>query len=253
MPGRVLLLVLLATPAFGAERSFAYTYQSDVLEAGKSEGQVDLAYRTLRHAGYDEVDSRLGFDFGLTRYLEGQLLLDYAIITPDAGDASLIAYLTGSLRARLADAHTDPVGVGFEAAASIGPDHGRLLARAVVDKWFGRLLLAFNALASETFGDDLAPTRFEESLGLSYQLPIHLSAGFELRNRHALDDHAHFLGDALYAGPTLNLRVKKVWTALSLLMQVGALKAKAQQGNGEPNEVLDNERFNLRLVVGFDL
>ena len=41
--------------------------------------------------------------------------------------------------------------------------------------------------------------------------------------------------------------------ATSILMQVAAYKAKAQQGNGEPNEVIDNERFNLRLVFGADL
>ncbi len=253
MRGRLLALVLLAGPALAAERPFAYTQTSALLEPGQREAQVDGADRLLRSDDYNEVDTRFGFAFGLSKWLEAQLLLDLDIATPATGEADALGFVTGLLRARLLDGRSAPLGLAVNVAASVGPDHGRLEARAVADRSFGRLLLAFNALASGSFGTDATPTRFEESLGLVYQLPTRVGLGLEVRNRHALDPHAHFTGDALYLGPTLSLRRKRVWAATSLLMQVGALKAKAQQGNGEPNEVLDNERFNLRLVLGFDL
>jgi hypothetical protein len=248
----VLALVLLAVPAFGGERLSGYTYESELLAPGMGEVQADLAYRFLRTTTYEQADMRSGYARGLSEYLEAQLLLDFSIVTPDVGQGSALGLVTGVLKAKLFDGRTDPLGVGAQLSASAG-NVGRFEFRVILDKWFGNLLLALNALANQTFGDDLTPTRLEESLAVAYQLPTHLSVGFELRNRSGWDDQMHFIGDAVYLGPTISARYHKVWAATSLLMQVGAFKAKAQQGDGEPNEVIDNERFNLRLVFGADL
>jgi hypothetical protein len=248
----VLALVLLAVPAFGGERLSGYTYESDLLAPGKGEVQADLAYRFLRSSTYEQADMRSGYAHGVSEWLEAQLLLDFSIITPDVGQGSALGLVTGLLKAKMLDAHADPVGLGAQLSVSAG-NLGRAELRGMLDKWFGNFLLALNVLASETLNDAVAPTRLEESVAIAYQLPTRLSIGIELRNRSGYDDRAHFIGDAVYTGPTVSVRYKKIWVATSLLMQVAAMKAKAQQGNGEPNEVIDNERFNLRAVFGADL
>ena len=253
MHGRVVAFVLLAGTAFGSERLTGYTDETQLLEPGRGEVQSDLAYRFLRATAYEQADIRAGFAQGLSKWLEGQLLLDLAIVTPETGQGSALGLVTGLLRAKLTDARTDAVGLGAEFSASVGPSVGGLQLRGIADKWFGPLWLGFNASVSQAIGDDPTPTRLEQSLALAYQLPTRVSLGFELRNRSGFDTNTHFIGDAVYFGPTLALRYHKLWTALSLLMQVGAFKAKAQQGNGEPDEVIDNERFNLRFALGVDL
>jgi len=253
MLGRVVALVLLAGTAFGGERLSGYTYESQLLEPGRGEVQADLAYRFLRTTTYEEADVRTGFSHGLSKWLEGQLLLDFAIVTPAEGQGSALGLVTGLLRAKMTDGRSDAVGLGAEFSASVGPSVGALQLRGIADRWFGNLWLGFNASVSQAIGDDPVPTRLEQSLALAYQLPTKVALGFEARNRSGFDTHSHFIGDAVYLGPTLSARYHKVWTALSLLMQVGAFKAKAQQGNGEPNEVIDNERFNLRFALGLDL
>ncbi|MFT3840541.1 MAG: hypothetical protein QM723_26370 [Myxococcaceae bacterium] len=249
----VLALMLLSTSAFGGDRLSGYTYESDLLEAGKGEVEADLAYRFLRTTTYEQADMRTGYARGVNSWLEAQVLLDFSIITPDTGQGSAIGLVTGLLKAKLMDGHKDPLGLGAQLSVS-GGTFGHLELRAILDKWFGNFLIALNALWSETFiGPDVAPTRLEQSLNLAYQLPNRLSIGLEVRNRSGWNDHAVYLGDAVYMGPTLSMHFKRLWVATSLLMQVGAFKAKAQQGNGEPNEVIDNERFNLRLALGADL
>lgn len=244
---------MLSTSAFGGERLSGYTYESDLLEAGKGEVEADLAYRFLRTNTYEQADMRTGYGRGVNSWLEAQVLLDFSIITPETGQGSAVGLVTGLLKAKLMDGHKDPFGLGGQLSLS-GGTYGHLELRAIVDKWFGNFLIALNVLWSETFiGPDVAPTRLEQSLSLAYQLPNKLSIGFEARNRSGWSDHPVYLGDAVYLGPTMSMHWKKIWVATSLLMQVGAFKAKAQQGNGEPNEVLDNERFNLRLALGADL
>jgi hypothetical protein len=249
----VLALILLSTSAFGAERLSGYTYESDLLEPGKGEVQADLGYRFLRSSTYEQADMRSGYARGVNEWLEAQLLLDFSIITPETGQGSAVGLVTGLLKAKLYDARKDPIGLGGQLSLS-GGTVGHLELRAIVDKWLGNFLVALNVLWSETFvGPDVAPTRLEQSLSLAYQLPTRLSIGLEVRNRSGWTDRAVYVGDAVYLGPTMSLHFKKLWVATSLLMQVGAFKAKAQQGNGEPNEVIDNERFNVRLVLGADL
>jgi hypothetical protein len=202
---RALPLILLAMPAFGGERLSGYTYESDLLAPGKGEVQADLAYRFLRSSTYEQADLRSGYARGVSEWLEAQLLLDFSIITPDTGQGSALGLVTGVLRAKMLDAHADPFGLGAQLSASAG-NIGRFELRGVLDKWLGNFLVALNVLASETFGDQVAPTRLEQSLMLAYQMPTRLSVGIEVRNRSGFDDRAHYLGDAVYTGPTVSVR-----------------------------------------------
>jgi len=245
------LLLVTAASTAAAERDFAFTWTTHVLERGRDDLEVWLTPRLGRVEDYSNLETRFAWTHGVVKDLESQVSLDLAFETTKT---------THSVDPRLSSLWRwapwkadDVVGLGVVGRASLGFDVLEVEARLVADKRLGEVLLAANALASQSFlwnGRSGATTRLEESLGVAYQVAPFCHAGLEVRVKSAFARGA-YQGTALYVGPTLAFRFKPVWFALGATAQVVADQAKEDEGTAEPLALRDDERFVLRLTFGF--
>jgi hypothetical protein len=255
----VLVLLLLvpagalaaAPPAVDAARDLPFTWSTQTLAPG---GKALEAWLTPRIARADPqqlfTDLRALYTTGLLPSLDTQLSLDVSIAS---NQSSSSADARVSSLWRWAPFKSDgPVGFGVLGRASLGVDAAELELRALIDKRLGRVLLAANGSVSrELFwsGRTGIDTRLEESAGARFAINETASFGLELRARSSFLLGA-YQGTGFYVGPTLAFHFSRLWFSLGLEAQVGADKAPADRGNGEPLELRDNERVVGRLVVG---
>ncbi len=246
-------LIILASTALASERELAFTAQSDVLKTGGREISAFVTPRFGRYSPYVQFDNRAAVGFGLSQSLELQALLDVQTFSDGLEQRAISARIGALTRYRFFDARTATVGLAVLGSFTVGPQGLELEVRGVADKWFGHWLLALNAAVQRSqvwagrppSGD----TRLELSFGTAYQLENGFSAGLEVLNRTSFL-LGQFVGNATYVGPTVAYRRPSFWFAASLTPQVTAFKGPNRVGNGEPLELDDNERVNLRFTFG---
>jgi len=249
---RLALLLSLVSSAAWAQRAFPFTWDSATLEPGTREVQAWVTPRLGRvDTGYTQLDVRFQQAQGLSAQVEMMFGLDLDLISFAIDSRDLEAHVSSTWRYSLLRS-SEVVGLAVLGRFALGLDDGELEVRLVLDKQFGRLLLALNASASRTVrwgsGEGI-DTRLEQSFGARYQVQAEFSAGLEVRSREAWQRSVH-QGTAWSAGPTFTYASKRWWVALGLMAQAGANKARADRGNGEPLELRDNERFTGRVVLG---
>lgn len=247
------LLALAPGPARAAERDFAFTWTSHVLERGRDDLEVWLTPRIARAApGDTTTELRFVWTHGVVRHLEAQLSLDTAFLSSDRAQPAVDPRLTSLWR--WAPFRADgPVGLALLGRASLGPDAFDVEARVIADAQLGDTLLAVNAAATQSFlwnGRDDTTTRVEGSFGAAYAVAPFARVGLEVRPKASWARGA-YQGTALYVGPSLAFRFKPVWFALSATAQVAAHQAEEDRGPREPLALRDDERFVLRFTFGF--
>jgi hypothetical protein len=250
---RTTLLAALcaALPASAGERAFAFTWDSSVLEAGKTDVEAWLTPRFGRPTNYVGVDGRVGVGQGLTSAVETQLFLDWTTIETGVDDRDIHAQLSSLWHWRLLGPEA-PVSAALVGRLSLGPQALDLELRGVLDRRFGPVLLALNASLARTASfvvDPSVNTRVEQDLAVRYLVGDGLAVGLETRAREGWAT-AGFQGTAFYAGPTFTWATGRLYFALGFQAQVAAYKAKADRGNGDPATLRDDERFAGRFVVG---
>jgi hypothetical protein len=100
--------------------------------------------------------------------------------------------------------------------------------------------VAYNAiLEAEWEGEGLAERegKFQQSLGLSYEVNPHLLFGAEFVHEIAFPDWGSAEPSKLFAGPNISYRRKNYWTTLTALSQV-------TRAGDEPD-------FRVRTIFGF--
>jgi hypothetical protein len=246
-----LLVACAASSVAAAERDFAFSWTTHVLERGRDDLEVWVTPRLARTADFSLVDTRFVWTHGVVRNLESQVSLDLAFQNTDQ-DHSVDPRVTSLWR--WAPWRADGlVGLGLVGRASLGPDVVELEARLIADKQLGDVLLAANALFSQAFfwnGRTGIDTRLEESLSVAYVVAPFVRLGLELRAKSSFQ-RGDYQGTAFYVGPSLAFRFKPVWFTLGAVAQVAADQAKEDQGTSEPLTLRDDERFVLRLTFGF--
>jgi hypothetical protein len=179
------------------------------------------------------------------------LFLDAAIIsqglrTPEQLDPRLTTLWQLQLRPSLGG-----LGVAAQAGASASLDGLELELRAIADTRLDGFSAAANVSVQQFLAwrsSAVTRTRLEGNLAVGYTLFNLVSAGLEFRSRTAFTAQGYD-GTGFYVGPTFGVRRGGFWFNFSALAQVAAVKAAADFG-GEPLEMRDNERFQLRLMVG---
>lgn len=247
------LLFTLAVPAtaLAAERDFAFTWTTHVLERRRDDLEVWVTPRLARvDPGYSLTDVRFTWTHGVVEDLESQVSLDTSFENDDEShsvDARVTALFHWA--PRRADG---PVGLGLLLRGSLGTDVFEAEARFIADKLLGGVLLALNASAAQSayWAGRLGVTsRLEESLSVAYTVAPFARVGLEFRVKSSFSPGA-YQGTAFYVGPSLAFRFKPVWFTLGAVAQVAAHQAEEDRGTSEPLTLRDDERFGLRLSFG---
>lgn len=261
------LLLSLAAPAFANERAFTYTYQSPVAGPGEAELETWVTYRAGREHYYQRYDTRVEFEGGVMSRLQSALYLNFSAWAQDTPDeltgeryrssATVFQGISNEWKLSLLDPTADPVGLALYAEGTFGPELTELESKVILDKDFGAITTAVNAVGEyewEHRGPGVRYTYalFEADLGVSMKLNQTLSLGGELSVPFRFYQTAPpgaSSNAVVYLGPTLAARLGKFWVSTSAVVQIAA-------PYGASSGVLnleDHERFQVRSIWGFHL
>jgi hypothetical protein len=246
----LLVVALLSLPAVAAPRDFPFTWTSRTAPAGQSSFEAWLTPRLVRTDDFLQLDTRVVWTHGVSRTLETQLSMDLDFQRTNFTQG-LDPKLTSLWRWTTWREGT-PFAVGGLGRVSLGLDLFEAEARLFADWKLARVVLALNASASRALfwnGREGVDTRLEESFGAKYLVSPAVAFGLELRAKSSWKQR-EYQGTAIYVGPALTFTHEKFWVTLGGFTQVAADKANADRPLAQPDELRDNERFVLRLVVG---
>lgn len=242
-----------AAPEAGVGRHFAFTWDTKGPSAGEADVQLWLTPRWGRLDGFTAFDLRAGVLQGLPRDWAAGVFIDAfpssrGVTQEPAIDARLTLHVQnrGTLGRHLAYGAQAEVGAGVNGFA--------VAALAALDADLGPVRIALNVDGftqtawSSRIADAFTTSRARQTLGFSYTLANGFSFGIEAQNRLSWVK-GDYLGDAVLLGPAIAYRGTRFWWNISMLPQVAAHKPEAQRG-GDPLELIDNERFTLRLSGG---
>ena len=241
----ILCASTIATGSVDAgERRFTYVYEATTLAKGEREYEQWVTWKTAKETDrdFDRFDFRHELEWGVTDNF--QLAFYFADWRYDAdkrkGDFRDIA-----LEAiyNFTSPVTDPVGLSLYGEIQIGDEKLELEGKLILEKDFGSVVLAYNAiLEAEWEGSHLEEDKgeFAQTVGLSYQFSPRFLAGIELLHEIEIPDWRGARGKGLlYLGPNFSYRTEKWWATLTPLFQV--------------SDVEDEPDFQMRLIVGFSL
>ena len=248
--------LFLALPAAANERRFVYSYESLALAEGAKEIELWMSPRIGRADYYVRFDNRVELELGLTNRLMTALYLNFTMLQEGAARTdSLEGSLSNEWKYKLLDPVADVVGLAVYGEATFSTSELELEGKLIVDKRVGNLLLALNAAVEPVweFADKEVTQTLElsQSLGASYLLTPRLAFGLELYDKMVLEDRK--LRAGIYVGPVVSYASESVWLAFAFTPQVASIKPSYAADRAERVDLIENERFIGRLLVGFHI
>jgi hypothetical protein len=141
-----------------------------------------------------------------------------------------------------------------------GGDEIELETKVILDKWFGKSLFAFNAVAEyekefEWENGKLASDEWEApiefDLAYMYNLKPNLGIGFEIRNHNEISKEEGWEHSVFFGGPTINYRGTNWFVIFNYLPQWGNVH---KTSIAPFNKVLDeHERAEARILLGISI
>ena len=255
----------VASTASATVRSFAYSQESAVLAPGSSQLQPWTTFRAGRSRYYSALDGRLELAHGLSPGLQLALFWNFRTETQDVEADSLTRALsrttnsefagaTAQLRYQLSDPRADAVGSAVSFETTVGPRESELATRLILDRSYGRWLLAANAVAElqlqplrTSSGSELRRALvLSPTLGAAYALSASVSLGIELRA--PLGVHGSGKSAALFGGPVARIAGDRMWATLAVVPQLLAFSGRTEGGQ---LALGGRERLEVRLLAGF--
>lgn len=249
-------LCFIFTSAHADERFFTYSYEADVLPEDALEFEQWVTARAGREGGdYNRWEFREELEYGITDTLTSALYLNFKdeyFHSNDEGSEAEenfeFAGISSEWKYQILNPNLNPVGVVLYGEATIDSDEAELEEKIIVSKQLAdRWVLAANATLEQEWEFEGSETvkegTFEFTSGAAYRISPKWSVGLELRNvRHYetfdLDNEGAV---AWYAGPNVHYGAATWWATFTVMPQVPL------EGD---RELEDNERVNVRLIVG---
>jgi hypothetical protein len=242
---------MVTSSVASADRPFPYTWTSTTQANQTTDAELWVSVRSGRPTQFERLELRGWASAGISKRADVHFGLEADATFGRREEKTFDGRASGLVRFRLFEPD-DVLGVALIGRAGFGVEASALEARLVLDRTLGDVLLALNSSYERTvFWDrrSVIDTRLEHSVAARLLITPAVSAGFEVRGRQAFLSGA-YQGSALYVGPTLSISTKWVWFSLGAVAQVGSDKVEGDRGNGQSIIFRDDERFNLRLVVG---
>jgi hypothetical protein len=239
---------LLATShlASAGQRKFVYSYESTTAPKGvvELENWVTWKTRDTEAGRVDRFDFRHELEIGLTDRLQlGLYLADWRHESTPTGDETSYLHSGASLIYNLTNPTTDFIGSALYFEALVGEDVLELEGKILLEKNFGPVTVAYNAvIEAEWEGDDFdhlneSNGEFKQTAGVAYDITQSFSAGVEAYHEIALPNWEEAEESVVYAGPNVSFRVGKFFATAAGLWQVTDVDGEAD--------------FQLRTIFGF--
>ncbi len=231
--------------AHAGARRFTYTYEADTAPPGTYEIENWVTWKTDRDddSRFRQFDFRHEIEFGVTERLQMAIYLaDWSHRRGFSVDHEGAVY-TGSaieLLYNLTRPETSPLGSALYGELKVGDELVGLESKIILQKNFGRFVLAYNlTLEAEWEGEDLEERagEFQQSLGASYEVSPQFLVGAEMLHEVAFPEWEEAEDGVLFAGPNVSVRAGNWWATATALAQLTG-------NDGEPN-------FQLRTIVGY--
>src|SRR5258706_10056237 len=261
-------LFALAAPAAASDKHFGYVTESAVLNPGDSELEPWTTARVGHERYYSVLDGRLEFEHGLAQGLQLALywnfttetqdtIVDPATATLGRVTSSELSSLSAELKYKLTDPVADALGSALYLETTFGPDAAELEGKLIADRQLGSWLFAGNLVGEYAlhFLRDQDKSKVEGELeltplvGAGYFFAPRFSVGLELRSPIELED-GEIKTATLFGGPVLAWSDEGFWAALAAEPQLVAFKGAA---SGQSRDLVNHEKLELRLLMGFHL
>ncbi len=248
------------------ERLFTYTYEPETMPKGGLESEQWVTSRVGRDAAvgqqdYSRWEFRQELEYGVTDNYTLSFYLNESFEhyrDPEAGgDYSNLHFDGVSLENKYLALNPaeHPIGLALYLEPRIAGDEAELEERVILGQRHGDWKWAFNLTHATEWTDDFHATEgeVEASLGISYSLTPRWSVGLEARDHNELPDYAVWENTALYVGPVVTYHREQWWAALTVMPQVFGANFEDNPGKSSYQDLEGHERWNIRLIVGFDL
>lgn len=260
----IALVVIITGTAEAQDRFFARTYTSNVLP----KGGIDLElWHTSRFGHlnqfYNAQDQRMEIEVGLGKNWQTAFYFNRyqsRFSTSDQGTSTSNEIGFSNEWKWRASGPSRKTGVALYGEWGIkGGDEIELETKLILDRRFGKNLIAFNAVGEyeKEFEWDNSKVQSAEwespvelDLAYMYNMNPSFGVGFELRNHNEISS-AGWEHSVLFGGPTINYRGNNWFVIANYLPQwVNLHKTSIAPGN----KVLDeHERTEVRILVGISL
>lgn len=241
------VLVLAALPtldAFAGARRFTYVYETTTAAPGTFELENSITWETHRDDDrrFDRLAFRHEVEFGITDRLQAAVYVadwSYRDGRSVENPGSVYEGSAVELIYNITNPQTSALGSAVYGELKIGEDLVKLESKILLEKHFGRLVLAYNAgLEGEWEGDDLQERtgEFEQTLGASYELKPQFLLGGELLHEVDIPEWKNAEPSVVYAGPNVSVRFGNWWATATAMAQLTGIAS-------EPN-------VQLRTIVG---
>lgn len=239
-------LILSSIAAQANQRKFAYTYEATTAPKGSIEFEnwVTWRYRDAKSGSsrVDRFDFRHELEFGVTDRLQiGLYLADWTYNERDPEKKARYQHSGIEAIYNLTNPTTDLMGSGLYGEVLVGDDVVELEGKILLQKNFGPLMVAYNAIIeAEWEGEDLEERtgKFEQTLGISYELNRYLSLGAEALYEVEFADWKESGESVVYVGPNASVRAGRFFATLTGLFQV--------------TDIDEEYDVQTRLIFGFD-
>ena len=256
--------ILAAASAQANERYFTYTYEPETMPKGGWEAEQWVTLRAGRDnaVGQDqfrEWDIRHSVEYGVSDRYTLELYVNesqQSFRDPMTGIGSSMWHFDGiSLenRFQVLNPAEHKIGLTLYFEPRFAGVENEFEEKIIIGQRWGQWKWTANLTHSLVFEDHFhtANGEFEGSVGIARELCKHWAVGIEARNFNELPAYHRWENTALYVGPVISYRRANWWAALTVMPQVlGRNFAGETTGSGHL-ELIDNERFNVRLIFGF--
>jgi hypothetical protein len=253
-----LLMVIVSN---AQDRYFGRTYTSNVLPKGSFD--IEL-WHTSRfgHEGeyFHAMDQRMEYEVGLggnvqTAFYFNRFQKSVSDSTGHINQSSEIGF-SNEWKWRVSKP-TSPLGVALYGEVGVKGDELELETKVILDRSFGKNLIAFNAiyeLEAEALREnnenefELEETPLEFDLAYMRNVSPSLGVGVEVVNHNDLVN-GNWNNSVLYAGPTINYRGNRWFFIANYLPQLSNLH---KTPDSPKSKVLaEHERAEARILIGF--
>ncbi len=263
----VVLYSFLSIRCEAQDRVFATTYQTNVLPYGARDFEFWATSRNGHKPNfYFGLDNRFEFEIGLGKNVQTSLYFNTDNNTQ--GDPSMATDgltnekgigISNEWKWKLSDPVANTVGVALYHEIEIEPDEFEFESKIIMDKKFGKNLIALNAVYTYRLSLDAAKGKvfttwaspIEFDLGYMHYFSKGFGFGFEAKNLNDISDANGWENSIIYAGPSLYINGSGWLININFLPQLQNIH---KTDTAPETMVLDNhERFETRVVLSFNL
>lgn len=242
-------LLTCAQTLEAGQRRFTFVYESTTSARGELEFEHWVTWKNGRDPG-NKVEFRHEVEYGVTDRLQAALYVaDWEVNDSKAGGDKGAHAAFQDTAVELIYGLTNPVkdllGSALYGEFKIGPKHIELESRIILQKNFGPIVVAYNALleaeweGEETGIYDEQKGVFEQTFGVSYEFNPYFLVGGELLHEIEFPEWSDPKDSIVYIGPNVSFRYSRFWATTTVLLQVTGIS--------------DEPELQLRTIFGVEL